>query len=152
MTATDIRFLFDFAIQQEIDAYEFYKAAAAKVTNQSVRQIFEELATDEEGHKNLLEHIRIDETLVGKFNALEVDYMIAEANEMPTLSLDLKPAEAIAIAMKREQFASELYHTMSLSAVNDRERLSFESLHNMELNHKHRLENLYVDIGFPEVF
>ena len=152
MTATDIRFLFDFAIQQEIDAYNFYKAAAEKVTNAGVRQIFEELASEEEGHKSLLEHIRIDETLVGKFNELKVDYMIAEANEMPALTLDLKPAEAIAIAMKREQLAAELYRTMAPSAVNDRERLSFESLENMEMNHKHRLENAYVDIGYPEVF
>jgi rubrerythrin len=152
MTATDIRYLFDFAIQQEIDAYNFYKAAAEKVTNAGVRTIFEELAGEEEGHKNLLENIRIDETLVGKFNELQVDYMIAEANEMPALSIDIKPADAIAIAMKREQLAAELYRAMAYSAVNDRERLSFESLQNMELNHKHRLENLYVNIGYPEVF
>ena len=152
MTATDISKLFDFAIQQEIDAYHFYDAAAKKVSNPGVKKIFEELALEEKGHQNLLEHYKIDDALVGKFNALEVDYMIAEANEMPPMSLSMKPAEAIALAMKREQLAAELYRAMSLSAVNQVEKLAFQSLMNMELGHKHRLENAFVDIGYPEVF
>ena len=152
MTATDIKKLFEFAIQQEYDAYEFYKSASVKVENRGVRKIFEELASEELGHANLLEHYKIDSTLVGKFNELEIDYMIAETQEMPALSLELRPSDAIAIAMKREQLAAELYKAMSVSAVSQIEKQAFESLMLMELNHKHRLENAFVDIGYPEVF
>ena len=152
MTATDIKKLFDFAIQQEFDAYDFYKSAGNKVENRAVKKIFEELAGEELGHANLLEHYKIDSTLVGKFNTLNVDYMIAETQEMPALSLSLKPADAIAIAMKREQLAAELYKAMSSSAVSQIEKQAFDSLMNMELNHKHRLENAFVEIGYPEVF
>jgi rubrerythrin len=152
MSTTDIQKLFDFAIQQEIEAYKFYAAAAHKVSNPGVKQIFKELAEEEKGHENLLRHYKIDATLVGKFNALKVDYMIAETQEMPALSLDMKPAEAIAIAMKREQLAAELYKALSASAVMESEKRAFESLMVMELHHKHRLENAFVDIGYPEVF
>jgi len=152
MSSTDIQKLFDFAIQQEIDAFNFYNAAATKVSNPGVKQIFEELAGEEKGHENLLRHYRIDAALVGKFNALEVDYMIAETQEMPELSLNMKPAEAIAVAMKREQLAAELYDALAKSARLKSEKDAFESLKTMELNHKHRLENAFVDIGYPEVF
>lgn len=152
MTATDIRHLFDFAIQQEHDAFDFYKSAAERVTNPNVKQVFEELALEEKGHANLLEHYRIDQQLVGKFNELQLDYMLAESMEIPPLTLEMKPADAIQLAMKKEQFAAELYRNMALSAKNAAEKNSFESLMKMELNHKHRLENAFVDIGYPEVF
>lgn len=152
MTAVDIKHLFDFAIKQEHDAYDFYKGAAEKVSSQAVKQIFEELALEEQGHAHLLEHYKIDETLVGKFNELKVDYLLAETMDSPPLSLEMKPADAIALAMKKEQFAAELYKNMAASAVHAAEKNSFESLMRMELNHKHRLENAFVDIGYPEVF
>ena len=152
MSTNDIQKLFDFAIQQEIDAFNFYAAAAAKVSNPGVKQIFEDLAREEKGHENLLRHYRIDQTLADKFTALKVDYMIAESQEMPALSLSMKPAEAIALAMKREQLAAELYKSLSVSAVLESEKQAFQSLMTMELNHKHKLENAFVDIGYPEVF
>ncbi|HEY4800130.1 MAG TPA: ferritin family protein, partial [Bacteroidia bacterium] len=66
--------------------------------------------------------------------------------------LNMKPAEAIAVAMKREQLAAELYDALAKSARLKSEKDAFESLKTMELNHKHRLENAFVDIGYPEVF
>ncbi len=152
MNFTDINKLIDFAIEQENAAYAFYKAAAEKVTNPGVKQLFEELAQDENGHANLLEMYRRNKALGSIFKTQVIDYKIAETQDMPALSTDMKPADAIAIAMKREQQAAELYRSLAKNANDGTEKEALENLANMEMGHKHKLENAFVDIGYPEVF
>lgn len=80
------------------------------------------------------------------------DYKVAETTELPKLSIDMKPADAIALAMKKEQQAVEFYRALGESATDASVKKIFENLTNMELGHKHRLENVFVEIGYPEVF
>ena len=152
MNETDFNKLIDFAIDQENQAYAFYTAAAEKVTNPGVKKIFQELAQDENGHANLLEMWRNNKALAEVFKIQILDYKIAETQDMPELSLALKPAEAIAIAMKKEQMAAELYKSLAENAVGQTEKEALESLSKMEMGHKHKLENVFVEIGYPEVF
>ena len=152
MKETDIDDLIDFAIAQEYEAYAFYKAASEKATNPGVKQLFLELSQDEQGHANLLEMYRENEAMAEIFNTKVIDYKIAETQDLPPLSINLKPAEAIAIAMKREFEAAELYRSLSSIAVNKSEKDALENLANMEMGHKHKLENAFVAIGYPEVF
>jgi len=152
MEESNINKLIDFAIAQEHAAYEFYKAAAEKVTNPGVKQLFQELAADENGHANLLELYRANKELGRIFKTQIIDYKIAETQDMPELSINMKPAEAIAIAMKREQQAAELYRAFAANANNGSEKEALENLANMEMGHKHKLENAFVDVGCPEVF
>ncbi len=152
MITTDINKLIDFAIEQENAAYAFYKAASEKVTNPGVKQLFLELAQDENGHANLLEMYRKNKAIAELFKNKVVDYKIAETQDMPELSINMKPAEAIAIAMKREQAAAELYRSLANNAIDQNVKEALEQLANMEMGHKHKLENAFVDIGYPEVF
>lgn len=152
MIETDINKLIDFAIAQEHEAYAFYKAASEKVTNPGVKQLFLELSQDEQGHANLLEMYRKNKELAKIFKTQVVDYKITETQDMPTLSINMKPAEAITIAMKREQQAAELYRSLAKIAINNTEKEALENLANMEMGHKHKLENAFVEIGYPEVF
>jgi rubrerythrin len=152
MNENNINKLIDFAIAQENEAYAFYKAAAGKVSNPGVKQLFLELAEDEYGHANLLEMYRDNKSLSAIFKTQHIDYKIAETQDMPVLSITMKPAEAIAIAMKREQQAAELYRAFAANAVNGSEKEALEDLANMEMGHKHKLENAFVDVGYPEVF
>ena len=152
MNETDINKLIDFAIAQEHAAFEFYNAAYEKVTNPGVKQLFRELAQDENGHANLLEMYRRNKTVAELFRSQVVDYKIAETQDMPELSINMKPADAIAIAMKREQQAAELYRSLANNAIDKNVKEALESLANMEMGHKHKLENAFVGIGYPEVF
>lgn len=144
--------LIDFAIEQEHAAYKFYLAASEKVNNPGVKQLFLELAQDESGHANLLEMYRVNEAVAELFKKEVVDYKITETQDLPELSINMKPAEAIAIAMKRELQAAELYRSLAKNAINKAERETLENLANMEMGHKHKLENAFVEIGYPEVF
>ncbi len=152
MNGTNINDLIDFAIEQEHEAYAFYKAASEKVTNPGVKQLFLELSSDEQGHANLLEMYRKNKSLGVLFKTQVIDYKITETQDLPSLSLDMKPADAIVIAMKREQQAAELYRSLAKTAINSTEKEALENLANMEMGHKHKLENAFVEIGYPEVF
>ena len=143
--------LFSMAAKRELEAKEFYTGVAETMSSTAVREIFEQLAREEMGHFELLEKFRLDPSMTMKISAPPSDWKVAESQELPPLSLDMKPADAIGLAMKKEQQAVEFYRSLAASASPDIRDI-FENLANMELGHKHKLEIAFVDIGYPEVF
>ena len=144
--------IFSAAIMREIEAYEFYQQVADRAKDMSVKEVFQQLAKEELGHRELLESFKYDATKIMKIQAPSADYKIAEATPLPALSIDMKPADAIALAMKKEQQAVEFYRSMGAAATDADIKRMFENLANMELGHKHRLENVFIEVGYPEVF
>jgi len=139
------------AIKREVESYEFYRDVAARVQDAAVKKIFEDLAAQEMGHRDLLERYRFDTTLAIKFQAPK-DLKIAETVDAPKLSVDMKPVDAIALAMKKEQQALEFYRQLAALCDDPEVKENYLSLANMEMEHKKRLENVFVDIGYPESF
>ena len=146
--------VFSLAIHREVEAYEFYCRVAERVRDPNVKAVFTELSQEELGHKELLERFKSDPTLVIKFNADKplVDYKVAETTELPKLSIDMKPADAITLAIRKEQQAMEFYQGLAQAASDAELKRIFEGLARMELGHKVKLENVFVEIGYPEVF
>ncbi len=140
------------AIAREIEANEFYSAVVKSMTDKTTREIFTELASEEMGHMELLENFRNDPTMIMKIAAPPVDFKLAESMELPRVSTAMRPADAIALAMKKEQQAVEFYRGLSKNSADSGVKAIFDNLANMELNHKKRLENAFVDIGYPEAF
>ncbi|GAK50113.1 conserved hypothetical cytosolic protein [Candidatus Moduliflexus flocculans] len=143
--------LFDMAISREIEAYEFYRKVSERAQNSEVKTVFAQLSQEELGHKNLLTQFKNDPAKIMKIEA-SPDYKVAEATELPALSAEMKPADAIALAMKKEQQAVEFYRALEQNAKEPELKAAFANLANMELGHKHRLENVFVQIGYPEAF
>lgn len=152
MDNEEIKRLFTLAIEREIEANEFYAKAAKSMKDESVRAIFSDLAKEELGHMELLERFKEDPTLEMKMKKPATDTKVAESVELPKLSTDMKPADALALAMKKEQQAMELYLGMAANCSDSGLEAIFRNLADMELGHKNRLETLFVDIGYPEVF
>jgi len=148
----DIEKLFVIATQRENEAYEFYRQAARKVADPNVKEIFLKLARDEQKHFELLERFRANPEKIMKICPPAADWKIAESESLPTLSTDMKPKDAIALAMKKEQQAVDFYRSLSAASTTADIRSMFDNLANMELTHKHRLERIFVEIGYPEVF
>lgn len=140
------------AIGQELEAHHFYCEAARRVANSGVRETFLQLAKDELGHRELLERVRDDPSLESKIGPKVNDYKIAESEPLPQLTIEMTPKDAIALAMKKEQLAAELYGSLLASASTPDVKTIFENLRLMELGHKAKLETIFVDIGYPEVF
>lgn len=147
----DIKAIFDAAIAREEEAHAFYREVADRVSDRTVKQTFLELAQDELGHRTFLESCLKDPGLLVKL-PVPRDYKVAEATAEPALSTDMKPADALALAMKKEQRAAQFYQALAEASSDAVTQSMFANLARMELGHKTRLENLFVDIGYPEVF
>ena len=143
--------IFDLAIRKEEAANQFYAALAQRVKNRAVQEIFTELAKEELNHKTLLTSLQAAPLIHTKF-ARVPDYHIAESEAQPVVTPDMPLRDAVALAMKNEQQAAQLYRVMAQATTEADVRELFENLMNMELGHKNKLETLFVDIGYPEVF
>lgn len=138
------------AVTAEVEAYEFYTAAAAKMKDPTLRSIFQELAAEEQQHQELLEKLTIE---VQPASLAPVgDYRIAESVARPRLSVSMQPAEAIALAMKNEQEAMWMYTELAKVSADPGQRAMFESLARMEQGHKVKLEGLYTDMAYVEAW
>jgi rubrerythrin len=138
------------AIEDEIAAHDFYKTVSEKTSNESLKQIFAELAEEEHKHKIFLEGY-----LTGKkpFHFAEVsDFKVTESIDKPRLSIDMKPADAIGLAMKAEEEAMQFYLKLSDASTEAEQKETFAGLANMEKAHKVRLEEIYTSIAYPEVW
>lgn len=140
------------AVKNEVEAFEFYRDAAAKMKDPAMKKTFQELADEESGHKALLEGYLSNEIKDMKFNE-EKDYKVAETVEAPqTLSTDMAFKDAIALAMKKEQEAMEMYQMFADASEETQQKTTFLELVKMEKGHKVRLEDIYTNIAFVEIW
>ncbi|MGZ4865469.1 MAG: ferritin family protein [Halobacteriota archaeon] len=56
------------------------------------------------------------------------------------------------IAIKKELQAMQMYTQLATLSVDAEQELLFSQLASMERGHKARLEDLYVEMSFPEVW
>jgi len=149
--AMDIAAILDMAILNEIEAHEFYKGVAAKTADKSVKGLFTEFAAEELKHRQLLEQLKKKPDLQAAFPA-SADYKVSEGVTLPALTTDLKPADAIALAMKKEEAAMRGYQGLAATAERPEAKQLFEGLARMEQGHKARMEDLYTNTAFPEAW
>jgi rubrerythrin len=140
------------AIENEVEARDFYREAATRVADRCVKETFEQLGRDEEEHRNTLETYRYDATAKVQFVSLPDDFKVAESEDEPPLSFDMSPPDALKLAMKKEQAAKEMYEKLAAACDDEGVRKVYENLARMELGHKQRLEGLFVDSAYPEVW
>ena len=140
----------DFAIGNEVEAHAFYRELAARADVAAMRQVFEEFAAEELGHKAKLEAVqrgsRSVDAMDERVQSLGLaDYLV----ESPCLS-DMTYAEALILAMKKEKAAYRLY--LDLAAAVDAGELAelFRSLAAEEARHKLRFEIEYDDVVLKE--
>jgi rubrerythrin len=139
------------AIEREEESYTFYSDVAKRIHDKNVKNTFQGLAKDELGHKDFIKKCMKDKNLLRNLPVPQ-DWKLAEATEEPVLSVQMKPKDAIALAMKKEQGAADFYSKLAAGAVDPTYRETFKGLATMELGHKAHLESIFVDIGFPEAW
>jgi rubrerythrin len=80
------------------------------------------------------------------------DYKVADAIPTPALSLDLKPIDGLIIAIKKELQAMQMYTRLADASADEAQKKVFLELASMERQHKARLEDIYTNMAFPEVW
>ncbi|MCX5780134.1 MAG: ferritin family protein [Firmicutes bacterium] len=143
--------IMDAAIAAEVESYEFYRDVAAKVTDAGLKKIFQDCADEEKGHKIALETIKLKDVETFSFK-VGADYNIAATIELPRLSLDMKPADAVALAMKKEEEAMKMYSCLAECTDDTAVKKVYTELAKMEEGHKEKMEGIYTATAFPEVW
>lgn len=140
------------AVEAELEAHQFYRAVSEKTEDAFLKELFGALAKEELEHKELLESYLVEDTVKRLSFETTDDYQIAETVDKPKLSLDMKPAEAVALAMKEEQEAMELYTHLANASADPEQKDIFIKLAKMEQGHKTKLEAVYTNMAYVEVW
>jgi rubrerythrin len=143
--------ILDRAIDSEIEAARFYAGVAEMTSNEFLKEMFTTFSREEEKHRRILEGFRNDPTAVISFKKTS-DFGVSETVPEPALSPDMQPAEAIALAMKKEESAMRQYTQLAEACKDANQRQVFLELASMERDHKAKMEAAFVDIGYPEVW
>jgi rubrerythrin len=134
--------ILDFAIGKEQEAADMYSGLAKVAAQQDMRDVFQQFAAEELGHKaKLLNFKKTGETLVQPAKVADMkigDYLIdVEIEE------HLSYQKALILAMKLEKAAYKLYYELALVADNASFKQLLMVLANEEAKHKLRFEIEY---------
>lgn len=131
-----------FAIDKEVEAFQFYTHASQQARYSGGKELFMSLAKEEEGHRKLLENLnmeKIAQKRIEKVPDLHIsDYMVDVA-----VTPDLSYADILRVAMKREEKSLKLYTDMKESNTDEELKKLFDFLASEEAKHKYKLEKVY---------
>ncbi len=138
------------AIVQEELSHEFYQRLADLVTHKETKDTFAYLAKDELEHKAFLESCF---TPTGcKLAGQAKNVHLAELLKAPAITEDLSPKEALVIAMKREEGSYRFYESLAKLQPPGDIKVFLEKMAKVELGHKAKVEYIYNNVAFPEVW
>ena len=134
----------DFAIAREEESHKMYTDLAGKMKKQAMKEVFEDFAKQELGHKAKLLKVKEGKLLVSaekKVMDLKIgDYLV---DVEPTEKMSYQ--DALIVAMKKERAAFMLYSDLAESVSDENLKNTFTSLANEEARHKLRFEIIYDD-------
>ncbi len=151
MKTEDAKKIISDAIDREVEAYTFYKSVADRASDKALKTIFGELAAEEKKHREFLQGFLAKDASKMKFDAKK-NYKVVEGLPAPKLTVDLKPLDGLVIAIRKELEAMQMYSQLANASADTEQQFLFSQLANMEKGHKARLEDIYVDMAFPEVW
>jgi rubrerythrin len=141
--------ILDFAIENEIEAYNFYTGLSAKMENPEIKQVFLDFAAEEQNHRKLLENVKKGHTFnvgIEKITDLKIaDYVV---DVKPTPNMDYP--SALILAMKKEKKSFMLYTALANLADDPTSKQLFLSLAQQEAKHKLRFELEYDQVVLKE--
>lgn len=148
--STELEAIIKSAIDQEELSHNFYQRLAGLVTQPETKNTLEYLAKEELEHKAFLQSCFSPRgcTLVGEAQNVHLAEMLA----VPAISNEMSPKEALAIAAKREEGAYRFYQALASLQPPGEVQAFLNKMAKVELQHKEKVEYLYDNAAFPEVW
>ena len=141
-------------IQQAIDlaksSREIYLTMANLVERPETKETLQYLAKNEEGHKRFFQKI-LDEAVCPLEVPLE-DTHVSEFLKCPHITRKMSPKEALVLAIKREETLHKFYKYLENIQPPGEIRNLLKEMVLIKLEHKEKLEYIYDDVAFPEVW
>jgi rubrerythrin len=142
--------LIERAIANEEISEAFYRRAARSVARPETKETLQALAVEENEHKRLLQQFRSGAA------SLPSDHVqvasLVESLGAPEITPDMTPADAFLLAARKEKLAMEFYENWAALYPEGRERALLLQLAEVERRHKARVEALFTNAAFPEVW
>jgi rubrerythrin len=136
--------ILDFAIGKEEEAAQLYTRLGRQTEKSWMRQVFEEFANEELGHKAKLEAIKEGKRLLPAAEKV-MDLKIADYLMDVEASPGLDYQDALILAMKEEKAAFRLYSDLAAATDDETLRETLLALAQEEARHKLRFEIEYDD-------
>ena len=148
--STELEAIIKSAITQEELSHDFYRRLAGLVSQAETKNTLEYLAKEELEHKAFLQSCFTPQgcMLVGEAQNVH----LAEMLEAPAITDAMSPKEALTIAAKREEGAYKFYQALAALQPPGDVRSFLEKMAKVELHHKEKVEYLYDNAAFPEVW
>lgn len=131
-----------FAIEREIEAYEFYDKAREMAFGSAAKQMFAEFAAEERHHREILEKVKTegvkDYQIKSVPNLKIAEYLI----DIP-FKPDMPIADIVHLALKREEKSYKLYMELATQVDDAGLKKTFSILATEELKHKNKFETMY---------
>lgn len=137
--------LLDFAVKKEEEAACFYTNLAQRMHKPNMRQVFEDFAKEELGHKAKLLAVK-REKLLGPVEPTIQDLRIADYLVEEEIQDDMEYDGALRLAMQQEKASFKLYTHLAMATDNARLRATLLSLAQEEAKHKLRFEIEYDEV------
>jgi rubrerythrin len=134
--------ILDFAIGKEEEAAQLYTRLGRQTGKSWMRQVFEEFANEERGHKAKLETVKQGKLLLPAAEKV-MDLKIADYVMDVEPSSDLDYQDALVLAMKEEKAAFKLYTDLAAATDDGALRATLLALAQEEAKHKLRFEIEY---------
>ncbi len=141
------------AIEREIEARELYTSLAKRVASTQARELLEDLATQEEGHRRRLAALLergFSPELLERQSRRVMDLRITDFLQEPKLDESADVQQVLIVAGKRETGSYDLYSALASIAEDQEMEALFRYLAEQELQHKHRVESLYEELFYAE--
>jgi rubrerythrin len=151
MKPDDAKKIIATAIDREVEAYTFYRTISEKVKDPALKKLFTELSGEEKQHREFLQGMLTKDVTKMHFDQKR-DYKVVNAMPSPSLSADMKPLDGLVVSIKKELEAMQMYTQLANLSTDTEQKLLFSQLANMESGHKARLEDIYTNMAFPEVW
>jgi rubrerythrin len=134
--------ILDFAMNSEQEAVDFYNELAVNASTEDMRQVFNQFAQEEIGHKAKIRQIKEERSYTlpkEKVKDLKLsDYVV---NVEPSKNMNYQ--DALVLAMKKEKAAFRLYMDLAEQTDNESMKNLFLGLAQEESKHKLRFELEY---------
>jgi rubrerythrin len=151
MNADEFKKIISLAIGREVEAYTFYRTVSDKAKDPALKKLFNELAGDETKHREFLQNLLSKDIKAIHIDAKK-DYKVGDSLKTPPLTADLKPLDGLVLAIKKELEAMSMYTQLAGASTDAGQKKLFTDLASMERGHKSRLEDIYTNMAFPEVW
>lgn len=137
------RDVLEFAIEREIDAYNFYKEAKKNAKTSNAKAFFSQLADQELIHKQKLEQMNLSKEVLTDLSVLKIDDYSLKESYSNDMQFHMEYQQILLLAMKRETLSVKLYTDMRKLVKDPEQQKVFERLIKEEQSHHDLLQREY---------